>query len=105
MGILSNSSIDIVLHDTLCSSALSLRPVDRGGIWHLWGRCALISIVYWFNFTHEDTKGTLLVYICWCKLSVFPSALLGVRWYTSSVLRLSGRFCHLKCSQLSGLNN
>merc|ERR1712058_9327 len=57
--VLSNSSLDVVLHDTLCSSTFPLRIKNRGCICSHSRVCELVSINGWADNKPKMIKSTV----------------------------------------------
>jgi hypothetical protein len=65
-------AIDIVLHDTLRSSIVPLRTINRCSICNYRRICPMIPTIYWTYNKPKIIKGSICCYFCGGKLNIFP---------------------------------
>merc|ERR1712137_712949 len=98
--VLANSSLDIALHDTLCSRTLPLRPLHGGRICYL-RRCYLLILYHHGYFTARAVDpSSVLYHVCWGKPHVLPPTLSRVARDATPLLRLSRLNVHLERREL-----
>jgi len=103
--VLANSSIDIVLHDTLCSSTLPLRTINRCGICNYSRICPMIPTIHWTYNKPKMFKDSICCYICGGKLNILSTTFSRPSRNAAARVRLSRRLQHMKYHLISMINN